>query len=112
MCTRNACGEHAVCTRCARGVHAVCTRCTCRSAHAVHNAVCGAPLLLEVAEAAERAAKVREEVGAQEGPAEAELDGGAERDVAEGAGEALGLQQQQQQAGRREEDVGLDGDAQ
>ena len=71
-----------------------------------------APLLLQIAEAAERAAKVRKEVGAQEGPAEAELDGGAERDVAEGAGEALSLQQQQQQAGRREEDVGLDGDAQ
>ena len=70
-----------------------------------------APLLLQVTEAAERAAKVREEVGAQEGPAEAELDGGAERDVAERAGEALGLQQQQQQAGCREEDVGLDGDA-
>ena len=70
-----------------------------------------APLLLQVAEAAERAANVREEVGAQEGPAEAELDRGAERDVAERAGEALGLQQQQQQARCREEDVGLDGDA-
>eukprot|EP00964_Phaeocystis_antarctica_P093928 scaffold60730_cov75-Phaeocystis_antarctica.AAC.8 len=34
MCTRNACGEHAVCTRNARGVHAVCTRCA-RGAHAV-----------------------------------------------------------------------------
>ena len=92
-------------------------QCTCsaRARAAVHVQQCtssSAPLLLQIAEAAERAAKVRKEVGAQEGPAEAELDGGTERDVAEGAGEALGLQQQQQQAGRREEDVGLDGDAQ